>query len=54
VTRHQTLWTLLVLANQHRWHIYQINVKSAFLNRDLDKEIFMRIPEGVDSKEDKV
>jgi len=54
VMHHQILQTLLALANWHRWHIYQMDVKSAFLNGDLDKEIFMRIPEGVDSKEGEV
>jgi len=31
-----------------------MDVKSAFLNGDLDKEIFMRIPDGVDSKDGEV
>jgi len=50
VTRHQMLRTLLALANRHRWHIHQMDVKSAFLNGDLENEIFMHIPEGVRSK----
>jgi len=54
VTRHQTLWTLLALTNRHWWHIHQMDVKSAFLNGDLKNEIFMCIPEGVDSKEGEV
>jgi len=32
VTRHQTLRTLLTLANQHCWYVHQMDVKSAFLN----------------------
>ena len=31
-----------------------MDVKSAFLNGDLNKEIFMHIPEGVDLKEGEV
>jgi len=54
VTRHQTLWTLLALANRHQWHIHQMDMRLAFLNGDLENEIFMRIPEGVDSKEGEV
>jgi len=50
VTHHQTLRTLIALANQHRWHIYQMDMKSAFLNGDLENEIFMRIPQGVELK----
>jgi len=54
VIRHQTLRTLLTLANQYRWHIHQMDVKSAFLNGDLENEIFMRIPPGVEAKEGQV
>jgi len=54
VTRHQTLRTLLTLANRYRWHIHQMDVKSAFLNRDLENEIFMKIPPGVEAKEGQV
>jgi len=54
VMHHQTLRTLLVLVNRHRWHIQQMDVKSAFLNGDLNKETFMHIPEGVNSKEGEV
>jgi len=31
-----------------------MDMKLAFLNRDVDKDIFMRIPEGVDLKEGKM
>jgi len=54
VTCHQTLRTLLTLANQHRWHVHQMDVKSAFLNGDLENEIYMRILPGVDSEGGKV
>ena len=50
VTCHQTLWMLLALANRHDWHVHQMDVKSAFLNRDLDNEIFMKIPPGAEEK----
>ena len=48
VTYHQTFWMLLALANQHNWHVHQMDVKSAFLNRELDTEIFMKIPPGAE------
>ena len=54
VTRYQTLRTLLALANCYHWHIHQMDVKSAFLNGDLENEIFMRIPPGVEAKEGQV
>jgi Reverse transcriptase (RNA-dependent DNA polymerase) len=28
------------------WEIYQIDIKTAFLNSDLDEEIYMQQPEG--------
>jgi len=54
VTCHQTLRTLLALANRYHWHIHQMDVKSAFLNGNLENEIFMRIPPGVEAKEGQV
>jgi len=54
VTRHQMLQTLLALANRHDWHVHQMDVKSAFLNGDLDNEIFMKIPPGAEGKHGEV
>jgi len=42
------------LANHYRWHIHQMNVKSALLNGDLENEIFMKIPPGVEAEEGQV
>ena len=54
VTCYQILRTLLALANCYRWHIHQIDVKSAFLNGNLENKIFMRILPGVEEKEGQV
>jgi len=43
VVGHSTVQTLLALTCTNGWHIYQINVKSAFLNGDLKEEIYMKI-----------
>ena len=51
VTHHQTLQTLLALANKYRWHVHQMDVKLAFLNSDLPNEIYMCVPPGVESEE---
>ena len=37
---------LLALATLEDWHIHQMDVKSAFLNGLLDKEIYMEQPQG--------
>jgi len=44
VVGYSTVQTLLALACANGWHIYQIDTKLAFLNGDLKKEIYMKIP----------
>jgi hypothetical protein len=46
VARFESLHMLLVLAALGDWHIHQMDVKSAFLNGELDKEIYMEQPQG--------
>jgi Reverse transcriptase (RNA-dependent DNA polymerase) len=41
VARLDLIWILLALAMLEDWEIHQINVKTAFLNGDLDEEIYM-------------
>lgn len=40
--------TLLVIANAKRWSIEQMDVDTAFLNSDLEKPVYMKIPDGVE------
>ena len=56
VARLDSVRLLLALATLRDWEIHQIDVKSAFLNGDLDEEIYMRQPEGfqVPGQENKV
>jgi len=48
--------TLLALAAQLSWPVYQFDVKSAFLNGDLEEEVYVAQPEGfvVSEQESKV
>eukprot|EP00963_Diacronema_lutheri_P009628 scaffold869_cov399-Pavlova_lutheri.AAC.1 len=46
VARHSTLRLLLSFAATRDWEIQNIDIKTAFLNGDLDEEIFMDIPPG--------
>jgi len=46
VVGHSTVQTLLALACANGWHIHQMDVKLAFLNGDLKKEIYIKIFPG--------
>lgn len=46
VARFETVRTVLALAAQLQWPVYQLDVKSAFLNGDLKEEVFVTQPEG--------
>ncbi|BBN68596.1 transposable element gene [Prunus dulcis] len=46
VSRITTIRTLIALAYVHNLVIHQMDVKTAFLNGDLDEEIYMEQPEG--------
>jgi len=37
---------VLALSTAQGWKFFQLDIKSAFLNEDLDVEIFMNQPEG--------
>ena len=52
----ESLRLLLVLAVLEDWEIHQLDVKSAFLNSMLDKEIYMEQPQGfiIPGQENKV
>ena len=46
VTRIETIRLILSLAAQNGWKVYQMDVKSAFLNGHLKEEIFVAQPLG--------
>ena len=56
MTRISSTRILIALASIHNLCIHQMDVKTAFLNGDLDEEIYMVQPEGcsVSSQENKV
>eukprot|EP00253_Pinus_taeda_P013773 PITA_13773 len=52
----ETVRTVLSIVAQHKWKIYQMDVKSAFLNGVLKEEVYVEQPPGyeVDGQEHKV
>eukprot|EP01018_Ginkgo_biloba_P000332 Gb_04745 [translate_table: standard] len=46
VVKMDTIRIVLVLAAQHSWIIYQMDVKSTFLNGYVDEEIYVEQPQG--------
>eukprot|EP00253_Pinus_taeda_P030543 PITA_30543 len=46
VARMETVRTVLSIATQHKWKIYQMDVKFAFLNGVLKEEVYVEQPPG--------
>ena len=46
VARYNSIRALFAVANACDWDFHQMDVKTAFLQGDLDEEIFMKQPEG--------
>ncbi|CAO2836221.1 unnamed protein product [Amaranthus hypochondriacus] len=56
VARLDTVRMMISLAAHHKWKIYQLDVKSAFLNGILEEEVYVEQPEGfvIKGEDDKV
>ena len=50
VSRLDTIKLLLALTTQNGWHIFQLDVKSAFLNGVLNEEIYVEQPDGFEKE----
>ena len=46
VVRNTSIRSLLALANVHDWEVHQMDVKTAFLQGNLDDETYMKQPDG--------
>ena len=51
-----TIKVVLAIATQNQWHVYQMDVKSTFLNDILEEEVYIDQPHGntVEGHEHKV
>ena len=50
VARMDTLRMIVALAAQRRWTLYQLDVKSAFLQGELNEEVYVEQPKGYELK----
>jgi len=46
ITKFTTICSLLALATQHDLKVHQVDVKAAFLNGELEEELYLRPPPG--------
>jgi hypothetical protein len=52
VSRLDTIKLLLALIEQNGWYIFQLDVKSAFLNGVLNEEIYVEQPDGFEEEKE--
>lgn len=50
VTRLETVRLLLPLAAKNNWQVHHLDVKTAFLNRDINEEVYVAEPRGYKKK----
>ena len=54
MAKFNSIRALLVIGNQLNVEIHQMDVKMAFLNGELEEEIYMKVPDGINAKNGEV
>ena len=54
VARISSVRALLAIVAASKWDLFQIDVKNAFLNRDLSEEVYLQPPPGLSVESNKV
>ena len=53
VARYTSIWTIVSLAAQMGWEIHQMDVKTTFLNGEIEEEVYIEQPYGFETHESK-
>jgi len=53
VAKVDSIRTLMAVASIRGYHIHHMDVKTTFLNGDLEDEIYINLPEGIEFEEGK-
>jgi hypothetical protein len=53
VARYISIKTIIDLAGKMKWKLYQMDVKTAFLNGVIEKEVYIEQPQGFEVKDKK-
>ena len=48
VAKFTSIRALIAIGTSHDLEMHQMDVKTAFLNSDLNEEVYMMVPEGID------
>lgn len=52
VARWDTIRSILALAAERAWKVYQLDVKSAFLHGELEEDVYVKHPKGFEARDE--
>ena len=51
VARYSSIWAIISLASIMGWKLHQMDVKTTFLNGEIEEEVYIKQPEGFELHE---